>query len=140
MSENQPVAFLMTDNGTFVMKYSPESVSKENSTELSDAPVWGQRVKSLEWLNVKGRTLSVSNVQVDKYRENCGSIQSIIEAVEKLMDPKGNKPPVATFLYGNQRFGPAVLLSWNVEEYLWTKERQLSHAKVSFMLRELPED
>lgn len=134
------VAYLSGGGGQFSMEYSPESIKISNSLEVIAAPVWGQQIKAQEFGNVTGRKCSVSGVEVNKYRNGCGSIDGIIAGVEALMDLQGNGPSTVVFIYGGARFGPAVITQISIDKYLWNKGGGLSHAKVSFELMEIPEN
>lgn len=133
------VAYLTGNAGQFVLEIGPESVKTSRQLELIAAPVWGQQIKAQEFGNVTGRSLSVTNVEVNRYKSGCGAINSVIQGVERLMRLQGRNgtPSVLSFLYGGRRFGPAALVSLQIEEYLW-RRGVLTNARVSFELLELP--
>lgn len=138
-------AYLTGGAGQFQMEIGPESVKIGRTCELIAAPVWGQQIKAQEFGNMTGRTLQVSNVEVHRYFNSCGSIEGVINGVERLMNlggggvSGGKAPNLVTFLYSGSRFGPAVLTNLVIEKYLW-RNGQLTNAKVSFELLEVPDN
>lgn len=125
--------------GNLTFLYNPESKSYSKEASYAAANAGGTGIQEQNYINSTGKTLSLSNLLLDSY---CAgrSLRPYLDTLESLLLPKapGLAPPTVAFLWGSDRFSPAVVTSLSWEETAWLSGEP-AMARVSMALLQLPE-
>jgi len=133
-------ARLDTPKGPLSFLFNPESKRYSLGAEYAQAGAVGTAIKDLNYVGSSGRSLELSDLLLDSHVAG-KSLGKLLEGLQALTKPQGQglAPPVVSFVWGSDIFGPAVITSLD-----WTESGWLSGepalARLSMTLEEVPVD
>ena len=132
-------ALEVVDTGEVIqLLYNPESKEYSRQAYYAEAPVAASSVSAQRYLRASGRKLELPQLFLDS-RDAGKTLRSLIERIESLLLPAddGSAPSAVFFVWGSERFGPAVLESLSWEESSWLGGEPVT-ARMSVALTEIP--
>lgn len=122
----------------YAFLYNPEQKQYRRSANYAEVPTGATPIPDQNYLYTSGRTLALSDLLLESYCAGV-SLRPLIEELEALLiaDENTLKPKPVLFIWGSERFGPAVLTSLSWEETKWLGGEP-AEARVSMTLQQLP--
>ncbi|MBD2256648.1 hypothetical protein [Pseudanabaena sp. FACHB-2040] len=134
-------AQLIDLNGTVAYNflYNPESKRYSRNAQYGEAATGVTSVPAQNYLYTKGRTLELPDLLMESYAAG-KSLRQLIEGLEQLLiaDPATFTPKPVLFIWGTERFGPAVVTNIDWSETAWLGGEP-AEARVSLSLLQIPE-
>ncbi|MGJ3244935.1 MAG: hypothetical protein ACFE0I_02540 [Elainellaceae cyanobacterium] len=136
-------AYLIDEQGNqYPFLYNPETQNYSRSANYIENPTALRSVQAKQYSHTSGRTLSLPNLLMESHSAQ-RSLRPLIDGLQSLLIANPSQglysPPVVYFLWGSERFGPAVLTSLNWEVTL-ILSGEPAEARVSLTLEEIPPD
>lgn len=135
-------ASLINDKGEQVagFLYNPESKRYSRAAKYTEATWAISSLPAQQYNYTTGLTLELPDLLLESYASG-KTCNTILQSLQELMvaDPASGKytPTLVTFIWGKDKFGPAVLTNLNWEETSWL-DGQVASARVSITLLEVP--
>lgn len=129
------------NNAVFNFLYNPEEKTFSRVANYSEGVAALTSVPSQQYNYTSGLVLSLDNLLLESYSEG-KTCKSLIQDIQKLMvaDPAVGKylPSPVSFVWGKDKFGPAVITDLKWKETLWLNG-EVAAARLSFNLLEIPQ-
>jgi Contractile injection system tube protein len=125
----------------YIFLFNPSSLQFSRSAKYSETATWGQKKQDYQYYMTTGRTLKLPGLVLESWYIG-KTIKPLLNGLESLMEADISKniynPPILSFVWGKNWFGPCVIseLSWDEKGWL---NGMPANATMNLTLLELPE-